>query len=176
ETYPRDQLFQIEEDTLYSHALAIMQLDDRPRIRVLVRRDRFDRFVSILVYVPRERYDSAARATIGAFLAETYKGRISVFHPYFPEGPLVRVHFIIARYEGEPPTPDRASLEQAVETIVRTWVDALHEALDLVHDPVKAQTLFQRYRHAFSAAYQEAYPAATAVGDIRTIEMLSENR
>ena len=101
---------------------------------------------------------------------------MSAFYPFFPEGPLVRVHFIIARYEGETPNPDRASLEHAVASIVRTWVDALHEALQLVHDPVRAQALFARYRNAFSAAYQEAYPPAAAVGDIRVIESLSDVR
>ena len=176
ETYPRDELFQIDEDTLYRNAFMIMQLDERPRIRVLARRDRFDRFVSVLVYVPRDRYGSAIRAQIGNFLADTYKGRVSAFYPFFPEGPLVRVHFIIARYEGETPNPDRVSLENAVASIVRTWTDALQEALQLVHDPVKAQILFQRYRNAFSVAYQEAYPASTAVGDIRALETLSASR
>src|SRR5262249_44265170 len=56
ETYPRDELFQLDHDTLYRFALAIMQLDERPRVRVLARRDRFDRFMSVVVYVPRERY------------------------------------------------------------------------------------------------------------------------
>jgi glutamate dehydrogenase len=176
ETYPRDELFQVDEDTIHRNALMIMQLDERPRIRVLVRRDRFDRFVSVLVYVPRERFGSGIRAQIGSFLAETYKGRVSAFYPFFTEGPLVRVHFIIARYEGETPNPDRASLEHAVASIVRTWVDALQEALQLVHDPVRAQTLFGRYRNAFSVGYQEVYPASAAVGDIRVIESLSDLR
>jgi glutamate dehydrogenase len=176
DTYPRDELFQIDEDTLFRNALTIMQLDERPRIRVLARPDRFDRFVSVLVYVPRDRYGSAGRAAIGEFLAETYKGRLSAFYPFFPEGPLVRVHYIIARYEGETPNPERASLEQAVAAILRTWTDALHEALDLVHHPVKAQALFHRYRGAFSIAYQEAYPPSTAVGDIRVMETLSQSR
>ena len=48
ENYPRDELFQIDEDTLYQFALAVLQLDERPRVRVLPRRDRFDRFVSVL--------------------------------------------------------------------------------------------------------------------------------
>ena len=58
ENYSRDELFQIDEETLYQFVLAIMHLDERPRVRVLARRDRFDRFVSVMVFVPRERYDS----------------------------------------------------------------------------------------------------------------------
>src|SRR6185295_13473601 len=95
ETYPRDELFQLDDDTLYQFALAIMQLEERPRIRVLAHRDRFDRFVSVLVFVPRERYDSNTRQLIGEYLAEAYNGRVSAFRPFFPEGPLTRVHFII---------------------------------------------------------------------------------
>ena len=176
DTYPRDELFQIDEDTLYRNALMVMQLLEHPRIRVLARRDRFDRFVSVLVYVPRDRFASGTRAAIGNFLAETYKGRISALYPFFPEARLVRVHFIIGRDEGETPSPDRASLELAVAAIVRTWIDELHNALALVHDAVKAQSLLKRYRNAFSIAYQEAYPPATAVGDIRVIDNLSALR
>ncbi len=108
ETYPRDELFQIDEDTLYRFALEILQLDERPRVRVLPRRDRFDRFVSILVYAPRDRYDSHIRALIGDYLANAYKGRVRAFYPFFPEGPLVRVHFIIGRYDGENSEPGPA--------------------------------------------------------------------
>src|SRR5207248_6968673 len=90
ENYSRDELFQIDEDTLYQFVLAIMHLDERPRVRVLARRDRFDRFVSIMVFVPRERYDSSARIAIGAYLAGVYKGKVAAVYPFFPEGPLVR--------------------------------------------------------------------------------------
>jgi glutamate dehydrogenase len=176
ETYPRDELFQIDEDTLFQFALLVMQLDERPRVRVLARRDRFDRFVSVLVFIPRDRFGSTVRAAVGQYLAEVYKGRVSAFYPFFPEGPLVRVHYIIGRSEGETPNPDRATLEHAVADIVRTWADGLNAALSLVHDPVKAQALFARYRDAFPAPYRETYPPEAAVADIRVIETLSALR
>jgi glutamate dehydrogenase len=176
ESYPRDELFQIDEDLLFQFALEVLYLDERPRVRVLVRRDRFDRFVSILVFVPRERFDSSARLAIGSYLATAYKGRVSSFYPSFTEAPLVRVHFIIGRHEGATPNPDRASLEQAIAAIVRTWTDGLAEALTLVHDAGKAQALIKRYRDAFPLAYRETYFPAVAVGDIRMLESLSEVR
>ena len=173
EHYPRDELFQIDEETLYHFALAILQLDERPRVRVLPWRDRFDRFVSVLVYIPRERYDSRIRAKIGDYLAATFNGRVRAFYPFFPEGPLVRVHFIIARNEGEAPKPDRASLDRAVEAIVRSWVDGLHEALLAGSDPAAGRALFARYRDAFPIDYREVYPPAMAVADIRVLEALT---
>src|SRR5215467_13323816 len=176
ENYPRDELFQLDEDTLYHFALAVLQLDERPRVRVLPRRDRFDRFVSVLVYVPRERFGSGVRKAIGDYLADAYKGRVSAFHPFFPEGPLVRVHFIIGLTPGEAPNPDRANLERAIEAIVRTWVDELGDELARAYDAARARALFKRYRDAFSDGYQENYSPVTAVGDIRIIEGLSPSR
>src|SRR5262252_239962 len=158
--YPRDELFQLDEDTLYHFALAVLQLDERPRVRVLPRRDRFDRFVSILVYVPRERFGSGVRKAIGDYLADAYKGRVSAFHPFFPEGPH----------------PDRASLERAIEAIVRTWVDELGDELARVYDAARGRVLLKRYRDAFSEGYQENYSPVTALGDIRIIEGLSPSR
>ncbi len=176
ENYPRDELFQIDEDTLYQFSLAILQLDERPRVRVLPRRDRFDRFVSILVYAPRDRYDGQIRAAIGNYLAAAYQGRLTAYYPFFAEGPLVRVHYIIARYEGETPNPDRAELDRAVEAIVRNWTDGLREALAGGADPRREQILFARYRDAFPIDYREVYPPATAVADIGVIEPLAEER
>ena len=173
ETYPRDELFQIDEDTLYHFALAILQLDERPRVRVLPRRDPFDRFVSVLVYVPRERYDSRIRAAIGDHLAAVFKGRVRAFYPFFPEGPLVRVHFIIGRYDGETPNPDRHTLDRAVEEIVRSWVDGLDEAIAAAHEPEHGRVLFHRYREAFPIVYREVYAPASAVADLRLVEALN---
>ena len=176
EHYPRDELFQVEEDSLYHFSLAILQLDERPRVRVLARRDRFDRFVSVLVFVPRERYDSAIRARIGDYLASAFIGRVSAFYPFFPEGPLVRVHFIIGRSGGHVPAIDSATLEREVAAIVRSWTDGLSDALALVNPPDKARALFRRYHDAFSVGFQEAYAPAVAAGDIRVVESLSEQR
>jgi glutamate dehydrogenase len=176
EHYPRDELFQVDDDSLYRFALAILQLDERPRVRVLARRDRFDRFVSVLVFVPRERYDSHIRVKIGDYLASAFIGRVSAFYPFFPEGPLVRVHFIIGRSGGASPEIDSATLEREVGTIVRSWTDGLSDALTLVNPPDKARALFRRYRDAFSIGFQEAYAPAVAAGDIRVVESLNEQR
>jgi glutamate dehydrogenase len=79
DSYPRDELFQISVEQLFEFATAIAGLYDRPRVRVLPRIDRFDNFVSVLVYVPRDRYDGEARARITRYLAQVYDGRVSAY-------------------------------------------------------------------------------------------------
>ena len=103
ESYARDELFQIDVPLLIRHAGAILALGERPRIRALVRVDQFDRFVSIIVFVPRDRYDSEVREKIGEWLKAAFEGRLSAYYPAFPEGGLARVHFIIGRSGGPAP-------------------------------------------------------------------------
>jgi len=176
ESYPRDELFQIDLKLLNRFAAAILQLDERPRIRVLPRRDRFDRFVSVLVYVPRDRYSTAVRLEISRYLAGIYDGHLSAWYVAYPEGTLARVHFIIGRRKGVTPNPDQLELERAVTDLVRTWPDELAAALKQTYDPIRARLLSQRYGRAFSAAYREAYEVEDAVEDVGVVETLdSEN-
>ena len=176
ESYPRDDLFQIDVETLTQFATTILQLDERPRIRVLPRPDKFDRFVSVLVYVPRDRYTTDIRLRIGTYLAEIYEGRLSAMYVSYPEGTLARVHYVLGRYEGHTPEHSAAELEAAVADIVRTWQDALKEALAKVYDPVRMRLLANRYGEAFGAAYREAFPVDQAVSDIDIAEALGNDR
>jgi glutamate dehydrogenase len=177
ETYPRDELFQIDEDTLYDFAMIMLQLDERPRVRVLVRRDRFDRFVSVLLFVPRDRADSRLRTAIGSYLASVFNGRVSAFYPYYTEGPLVRVHFIIGRNgSGGRPEVRRATLESAITAIIRSWSDTLAEALAASHPMEKARALLDRYGAAFPASYRDDFRPADAVTGIAMLERLTAER
>ena len=70
ESYPRDELFQISVEDLLINAGKILSLQERPRIGVLLRRDRFERFVSAIVYIPREKFNTDLRRKFGDVLAE----------------------------------------------------------------------------------------------------------
>ncbi|MDR6952019.1 glutamate dehydrogenase [Ancylobacter sp. 3268] len=175
ENFPRDELFQIDEATLFHFALAILQLDEHPRVRVLAWRERFDRFVSVLVYVPRDRYGSEVRERIGALLASSFGGKVVAFKPLFLDGPLTRVHFTIERDEGTAQAePGRAELETAVGEIIRTWEDVFAGAIGLVYPPETTARLRARYGHAFPAGYQDSNSPQTALADLRLIERLGE--
>jgi len=176
ESYPRDELFQIDEDTLFHFAIDIMNLSERPRVRALARADEFDRFVSVLVFVPKDRYDTSVRLRIGQFLAGIYEGRVSASYPAYPEGPLARTHYIIGRDEGRTPEISQETLEKGISGIVRTWGDALRDQLDNVIGGARARALATRYADAFSAAYREAFGAEEAIKDIALLEQLSEAR
>lgn len=176
DSYPRDELFQINVETLHRFALDIQQLTERPRIRALARIDEFDRFVSVLVYIPKDRYDTSVRRRVGDFLTRVFAGRLSAAYPAYPEGPLSRTHYIIGRDEGETPRIDRATLEAGITAIVRTWADGLKDALAHAKGDVKARQSAERYADAFGAAYRENFAAAQALEDIAILDTLSADK
>ena len=170
ETFPRDELFQIGIDDLARWSEGILDLETRPRVRVFARVDRLDRFVSVLVYVPRDRYNSDVRERVGALLAQAYNGRVAAFHPYFTDAPLVRVNFIIGRGDGATPHLESADLERRIAETIRTWDDRLVEAV--ARHGAESEPLVAKYRAAFPAGYAATFPAERALGDIARIERL----
>lgn len=161
ESYPRDELFQVSVPILRKHASAILGLIERPRVRALVRVDQFDRFVSVIVFVPRDRYDSVVREKIGAYLKTVFEGRLSAYYPAFPEGGLARVHFIIGRSGGKTPKVDQATIEAALRDIVRTWEDALSEAAEAAGSDPALKAIAAR----FPESYRDTFTAAVALAD-----------
>ncbi|WP_342709462.1 NAD-glutamate dehydrogenase [Bradyrhizobium sp. B124] len=176
EEYPRDELFQVDVDTLYNFVMEILILYERPRVRALARVDKFDRFVSILTFIPREKYDTSVRTRVGAFLSQVYKGTLSASYVSFPEGALVRVHYIIGRYDGKTPVVERTTLEAGISAIAATWADKLKAALTASTDGMRARMLTNRYAQAFSGGYTEVFSAERAITDIATIEKLTPTR
>ena len=176
DAFPRDELFQIDAETLERFAVDILQLTERPRIRALARVDEFDRFVSVLVFIPKDRYDTQVRRRVGEFLTRIYQGRLSAAYPAYPEGPLARTHYIIGRYEGKTPRIEQAALESGIAAIVRTWSDGLKEVLDAQKAGPAARALAERFSEAFGAAYRERFSAADALADIDMLLKLSADR
>jgi glutamate dehydrogenase len=173
-TFPRDELFQIGVERLRQWSEGILDLETRPRVAVFARVDRFDRFVSLIIYVPRDRYNTGVRERIGALLATAYHGRVSAFYPYFPEGPLVRVQFIIGRHRGTTPKVEPAWLEAEIAEIIRTWQDRLAQAIATLGP--SGEALIAKYGSAFPVGYAEGFSPQRALKDIERIERLGPER
>jgi glutamate dehydrogenase len=170
ENFPRDELFQISEDELYETGLGILHLFDRPRPKAFIRRDRFDRFVSVMVFVPKDRFNTTTRAAIGQHLVNHYNGRLSAFYPEFGDAPLARIHFIIGGIERGKPDPDPAVLDAEIADLTRTWEDAFEERLrDAPAEAVNVAETGALYAKGFSAAYRERFDAGEAYVDVGEI-------
>jgi len=175
EAFPRDELFQISEDELLSTALGILSLADRPKVRLFLRFDKFDRFVSALVFVPRERFNGAVRAKIHTLLANAFDGRESAATPMLDDEALARIHYIIGRNPGPRPERDVKELEAEIRTAIRTWEDGFAEATAQVLGEA-AGSVLERYTGAFPASYRDTFSPLEAAADIELVEQVLEGR
>ncbi|WP_293452112.1 NAD-glutamate dehydrogenase [Phenylobacterium sp.] len=177
ENYPRDELFQAGEDVLLEQALGILHLSDRPRLKLFARVDPFDRFASVMLFVPRERYDSDLRRRAGEMLVAAYGGRLSAYYPSFNDTPLARVHYIIGFTPGHHLTPDLRKVEAEIAEAARTWEDRFETAVRASGgDPEEVPATLARYRDAFPAGYRDRFDAAEALADVAELEAYDENQ
>ncbi|WP_321782106.1 NAD-glutamate dehydrogenase [Paraburkholderia sp. J94] len=170
ETYPRDELFQAAEDELYDIALGVLRLQEHQRTRLFVRRDRFNRFVSCLVYVSRDKYNTDLRRRIANLLAEAFNGISVEFTPLLSESAIARIHFVVHAEPGTMPDVDTRELEARLVQVTRRWQDDLADALLDAFGEEQGTRLLHRYADSFPAGYRDDYPARTAVRDIELIE------
>ena len=175
ETLPRDELFQIAPDQLARISEEVLKIDLTPRPRAFVRRDEFRRFVSVFVYVPRERHNTQVRLAIEKMLEKAFDGHLESATPFFPESPTVRVHYVVWRREGDLQNPSEAYLETEVEKIITTWSDEFRDCI-LGRYGSAGYELVSKYLDAFPAGYQETNRPERALRDMVGFEKLGPNR
>ncbi|MGQ0550199.1 MAG: NAD-glutamate dehydrogenase [Armatimonadota bacterium] len=173
ESFPRDELFQISEDELFEIATGILQLQERRRVRLFVRRDSFGRFVSCQVYIPRDRYTTDVRLRIQEILQEAFHGTSVEYTVRVSESILARLHVIMYTDPGQVPAYDVREIEARLAEATRSWTDDLQDALVEQCGEERGVRFFRRFGEAFPAAYREDFSARTAVADIKRIEDLS---
>ena len=176
ETFPRDEMFQGDVTSLREHALGVLRLYKRPRTKLFLRRDRFDRFISALVFIPRDRFSSSVRQSIGAVLEDAFDGWIAAFNPHFGDASLVRVHFIIGIEPGAPEGPGVMELTYKLREITRSWADDLLDEMRVENAGATPRGLFSKYESAFDAGYVERNSPETALKDIAVIERMGKTR
>ncbi|MGE4241582.1 NAD-glutamate dehydrogenase [Ramlibacter sp.] len=173
ETYPRDDLFQIPDDELYDTALGILALGERQRLRLFTWNDPFGRFVSCLVFVPREAFSTELRIKFRNILLQAFNGTGADFDVLLSGTALARIHFTIRTTTGQIPAVDRNELERKLAAAARRWDDELRDALVEAEGEARGLALYRRWGAGFPAAYREGVSARAAVPDVRKIESLT---
>jgi glutamate dehydrogenase len=171
ETYPRNELFQIKADELYEISTGILDLQDRRQVRLFARRDDYGRFISCLVYLPRDRYSTSRADAIAAALEDAFGGTGTEHEVLIGTGALARLHVRVA-LGPDARDPVIAEVEKRLSAIVADWADELGAALVAELGEDAGLAAVARFAHAFPADYRDAYPPTTAAADVtRLIEI-----
>lgn len=178
EKYPRDELFQIDLESLVDISTSILSLQERQRIALYMRPDPFGRYVSCLVYIPRDRYDTALRIKMKDILEEDLQGERGSFFANVDDSPFARVLYFIYTDHKNPPKYNAKTIEKKLQNAGRLWSerlsDALYQELDNEDDITR---LSLKYGFAFPENYCDDYTAKQSYYDILRIEeVLDTNR
>jgi len=171
---PRDELFQCSEDELFEIGGGILALRERPRTRLFVRRDKYGRFYSCLVYLPRDRFDSAVRERIETTLKRAFHGERIDSTIQIGESPLAMLHLVVRPKPGDKASYDVAELEAKIVHIVRNWYDDLRDVLLQRHGEEKGHKLATRYGRALPAGYIEEVTPRVAAADVEMAASLRD--
>jgi len=175
QSLPRDELLQVDVDDLLVTSLGILHLRERQRVALFVHRDPFGRHLSCLVFVPRDRYNTAIRRKLQKILEDGFAGPVTAHYTQVTDSALARIQFIVKTTPGVVPPQTDQEIEERLAHAARDWSDGLASALIAAHGESEGTRLHGVYRDAFPVAYREDFDPDAAIADVAHAEKTLSN-
>ena len=173
ETYPRDQIFQATAQELEETARGVLQLQERRQVRIFVRDEVLKRYASVLVYFPRDRYNTDVRVKMEQVLLDTYGAANVDYTARLTDSVLARLHFEVRMPMGKhTPTVDIEALEIAMAHATRFWEDDFADELLATQGEEEMVRLIRTWKSAFPESFKEDTSAKDAVAHVHALEAL----
>ena len=170
EDYPREELFEITPEELTPIALGVLRLSERKQTRLFLRRDRYGRYMSCLVYLPRDRYTTKVRLRAQGILTEALHGASVEYSANVGDSALARLYVVVRANRGQAvPQVDATALERRLAAAVRSWdEDVVAEAIRVLGEE-RAQPLLDLAETGIPETYKADVSAKDAVEDLSTM-------
>ncbi|HZB01349.1 MAG TPA: NAD-glutamate dehydrogenase domain-containing protein [Actinomycetota bacterium] len=176
ESFPKDELFQASPEELRRLIVGLLQLEKHAGIRVLIRRDLYGHNVSVVVALPRDRFNADLRKALQQLFLERFHGTTIDYHLSLGETESARIFFTIHVAPGVPiPDVRYEELEQEVERLARTWDDELLEALTRRVGSGRARMLMDEWGPRFPDYYKASDEWDLSVDDVLMLEELESS-
>ncbi|NWC08161.1 NAD-glutamate dehydrogenase [Pseudomonas agarici] len=174
EVLPRDDLFQTPVDELFCTVMSIVQIQERNKIRVFLRKDPYGRFCYCLAYVPRDVYSTEVRQKIQQVLMDRLKATDCEFWTFFSESVLARVQLILRVDPKNRLDIDPILLEKEVVQACRSWQDDYASLVVESFGEAHGTSVLSDFPKGFPAGYRERFAAHSAVVDMQHLLSLTE--
>lgn len=176
ESFPRDELFQSDADTLFETLMGVARISERRVVRLFMRNDPFGKFVNCIAYVPRDIYNTRIRKKIEGLIGSVINSEELDSTTHFSESILARAYMVFRLADDAEVDYDPASLESCVVDITRGWDDRFESALIEAYGEAKGLRYHRQYANAFPTSYQEHFDARVTLRDIEMMEALKFER
>ena len=174
EDYPRLELLQASVNELTETFGGIMGLEERRKTRLFLRADRFNRFITAVVYLPRDHYNTDVRYRIERVFRQEFDLSAIDYEVYLSSSSLARLFFRIRLTNpNDVPTTDHQALEKQMQQVTRSWVESTAAAIEAWKPGAEGRRLASAWADASSAAYRADYTVEQAIEDIVILESLS---
>ena len=174
EDYPRLELLQASVNELTETFSGIMGLEERRKTRLFLRADRFNRFITAVVYLPRDHYNTDVRYRIERVFRQEFDLSAIDYEVYLSSSSLARLFFRIRLTNpNDVPTTDYQALEKQMQRVTRSWVESTAAAIEAWKPGAEGRRLASAWADASSAAYRADYTVEQAIEDIVILESLS---
>ncbi len=170
---PKEELFTTGDDELAGTIRTVMEMQSEEGIRVACRRDNLGNEVSVLVILPRDRFNTEARLRIQVAFAKQFGIPPSYYRLALSEEQSARLHFYFG-FPKESPLPPPEALEREVKQAIRTWDDRLLDELEMHFGPERGRDLGHRFFGAIPSTYRDIFAPAEAVEDLPIFKELGE--
>ncbi len=164
ESYPRDEMFQIGSNELARNASSILMMEVmRGGIKVFLRKDIFERYISAIIYLPREALNTHNRIRIQSYLEKEFQAKYYIHFTQVKDSPHARVLILLSTIPGKSVLLDEKKVEREISRIITNWEDSLASQ-------VTDKGLLPKYLRAFPPAYKSLYSPEVAAVDIANLE------
>ena len=175
EGYPREELFEISAERLAPIAMGVLGLAERKQVRLFVRPDVYGRYVSCLVYLPRDRYTTQVRLRAQEILRSAFGGDSVDYSAMVGNSALARLHVVVHAAPGCPLAKvDQAALQTRIAAAVRSWDDDLAAEAQRQLGPDRAAAVLQTCANSIPQTYKADIMPADAVPDLAVVQRLRE--
>ncbi|MDK1018840.1 MAG: NAD-glutamate dehydrogenase [Actinomycetota bacterium] len=176
ESFPKDELFAMPVGALSETIGELVETDETQLVRLFVRRDTLNRSVSVLVTVPRDRFNVTLRKQLQDKFLNVFEGTSIDYRLALRESGDARMHFTVWTDEEDPREVDIPELERAVMALTRTWHDRVFDELIERVDRSEAHRLIDTWADKFPEYYTASTGVDVAAGDILNVDRLHRSQ
>ena len=170
DTFPRDEMLQVSATWLKNLAEDVLIHRGHREVNVFLHRDRFSKFMSVLLFMPRDSYDTDTRIRIENYLKQRLTVTEIESSVQLDQSSLARVHFRVLLDAGNESLLSE-QIETEIEELAQSWLDQFADRVfDEFQDDHERYEFMRVWGQAFDKTYQAEYPAEMAIADALAIQ------